>query len=103
MMRLFVFVGVMLLGSACGGPSSTQGPALDGSSYSKACSQASDCLAVTLHPCGCACVEAAISQQAKVQWQNDKNTLVCQPVTCEANCIAPTVACESSLCVLRTP
>ena len=85
--------------SACGTGVRTD-PALDGSKYDQSCSQASDCLGVTLHPCGCACLEIAISQRAKVQWQNDKNALVCQPVTCQADCAQATVACTASKCAL---
>lgn len=95
MNRLLVAATVLCV--SCG---SADPDALDGSKYGRACAAATDCVAVTLHPCGCACAEAAISTSAKAQWQADKNAISCAPVTCSADCAATTVSCAAGACQL---
>jgi hypothetical protein len=87
--------------AACSGGGVNMGPAIDISQVSKSCSVATDCVSVTLHPCGCGCPEAAIASSDKAKYQAAKNAIVCTaPITCQADCVAPTTVCTAGTCAL---
>jgi hypothetical protein len=97
-MRSFLLASALLL-AACGNPT-----VIDGKSYSKTCTLASDCVGVFFgdqcSPCGCA--NAAVATSAKITYDADRSAAIaaCGPrpaIACAA-CQEVVVKCTADGC-----